>query len=164
MEGSVWPRDNCSGAVHFSKEKETGWKFVFITFYITKWEELASESGAVWSERWIKCTTCKTREFTELWASLIRRRVTGKLTSVCISDCGVRSGFTVLEEQEKMLFFTLLSVFWTNIDWGNPYFFPFFVSSSIPNVLCWCTSINRIHILRNTFSFLITRVPFSGRL
>lgn len=36
--------------------------------------------------------------------------------SLCISDCGIRSGFTVQEEQEEMLFFSLLSVSWTNID------------------------------------------------
>lgn len=51
-----------------------------------------------------------------LRSCLIRCRVTGKLTSVCISDCGIRSGLTLREEQEEMLFFTLLSVFWTNID------------------------------------------------
>lgn len=43
-----------------------------------------------------------------LRSCLIRHGVTEKLTSVQISDCGIRSGLTV-QEQEETLFFTLLS-------------------------------------------------------
>lgn len=51
-----------------------------------------------------------------------------------------------------MLFFTLLSAWWTNMDWGKS-FFVVFASSSIPDVPGCCTSMNKIYTLRNTFSF-----------
>lgn len=97
-----------------------------------------------------------------LWSCLIRCRVTGKLKSVCIPDCGIRSGLTTSEEQEEILFFTLLSVFWTNIDWGNSCFWSL-LPTRFKSLQSWCESVDGVYICTLLYvPFLIRRALFWG--